>query len=257
MWVLAQTLWGAPRPPPWIPHCSVQPCPPAPHWCQWSSPKHTAPPWARGRAGRTPPPPACLGAGCWPGRRRAGYRPHCPGHAAPWKPACLPCVLGAGLKPVPFGSEAGPPQAWGSCVHSGEAGRTAWVPRGLRHQCFPGKGARARGAEAAPRACSRVPSGWGPGAPSVPPGQCCTHIAEPRSARGAVGSGQCPGPHISAACRDPCSPPTTAPAWVFKNPPCGPASWHSSCPGHPTWPSHPAWCRWHSTDHWGSTCCPS
>ena len=109
-----------------------------------------------------PPPSACLGAGCWPGRRRAGCRPRCPIHAAPWKPACLPCVLGAGLKPVPFGSEAGPPQAWGSCVHSGEAGRTAWVLRGPGHQCFPGKGVRASGAEAAPRACSYVPQWAGP-----------------------------------------------------------------------------------------------
>lgn len=46
---------GAPRPPLWSPHCSVQPCPAAPHWRQWSSPKHTTPPWARRRAGRTSP----------------------------------------------------------------------------------------------------------------------------------------------------------------------------------------------------------
>ena len=153
-WVLAQTPWGAPCPPPWIPCCSVQPCLPEPHWRSGPAQSTQRPP-RLGRGGpAAPPPSACLGTSCWPGRRRAGCRPHCPIHAAPWKPARLPCVLGAGLKPVPFGSEAGPPQAWGSCVHSGEAGRTAWVPRGPGLQCFPGKGVRARRAEAAPRACS-------------------------------------------------------------------------------------------------------
>lgn len=86
---LARTPCGAPR--PLSPLDSVLLCPGltprAPPVSVVPPKAHSAPGPRAGPA--APAPSACLGAGCWPGRRSVGCRPRCPGHAAPWKPARL------------------------------------------------------------------------------------------------------------------------------------------------------------------------
>lgn len=182
--------------------------------------RSTQRPWAQGWAGRTGPLSLS-------GRRLLARETQC-GLQTPlsWPRSTLEtspssCVLGVGLKPVGSGSEAGPTTGLGQLCPQPGGREDSLAPQRARTPLFPWAGGGGHGAEAAATACSPVLHWAGPRSTACcPPGAAPTLRARSHcSARGAVGSGRCPGPHISAASVGAPVPTPTALAQVSETPP--------------------------------------